>query len=227
MFERITKRPIIVLDAMGVIYRSADDVAELLIPFVLRHNPAVAEALVRNCYQLASLGHLGSDQFWDRLGVPASLENDFLAGHGLQAGLHEFLDWAETSGFRLACLSNDVSRWSSKLRQRFELEDRFEKWIISGDVGVRKPDPAIYQALLRELDASPSRLLFVDDRLANVQAAQALGIQSILFGGQALEHCLVPSCAEFPALRHRVEVAFGEVSQRLCGPADGHTEPHK
>lgn len=202
-------QPIILLDAMGVIYRNADDVADLLIPFVRRHNPGVVPGLVETSYRLASLGELRADEFWQQMGIDAGFEDDYLVGHELMAGLTEFLDWAQVQGFRLACLSNDVSTWSRKLRQRFDLSARFEKWIISADVGVRKPEQAIYQAALRQLDASASDLLFVDDRLANVQAARALGIRSVLFGVSADASQDPGACAGFPALRQRLETELG------------------
>jgi len=82
---------------------------------------------------------------------------------------------------QLWCLSNDVSEWSRKLRQRFGLDRYFQRFVISGDVGARKPDPAIYQFLLDQAGIGPSEAIFVDDRLRNVKAADAMGITSILF----------------------------------------------
>jgi len=55
-------------------------------------------------------------------------------------------------GIAVACLTNDVSEWSALLRRRFELETRIRPWIVSGDVGARKPDPQIFAVLQRALD---------------------------------------------------------------------------
>ena len=53
--------------------------------------------------------------------------------------------------------------------------------MISGDVGLRKPDPGIYRLLLEQSGHAAAEMLFVDDREKNVAAALALGIDSIVF----------------------------------------------
>lgn len=201
----------IVLDAMGVLYQSADDVAELLVPFVQMHNPAVSTEAVQRAYRLASLGEMSEQGFWEAVGVNASLEDDYLAGHRLMSGLGAFLDWTQKAGLRVACISNDVSRWSRKLRCRFGLSERFDKWVISADVGVRKPDPTIYQAALQQLGVSPHQILFVDDREANVRAARGLGIPSVLFAGQRQPASEATACFGFAELRQLVERDYRKV----------------
>ena len=53
--------------------------------------------------------------------------------------------------------------------------------MISGDAGTRKPDPAIYLSMLQKSKRTASDVLFVDDRLRNIEAANSMGIRSILF----------------------------------------------
>ena len=53
--------------------------------------------------------------------------------------------------------------------------------MISGHVGVVKPDPRIYEILFERVRRRPSELLFVDDSAANVRAAEALGMAAIHF----------------------------------------------
>ena len=55
----------------------------------------------------------------------------------------------------------------------------FDDALISTDVGAAKPDPAIYRALLTRNDLDPAACVFVDDRLDNLAAAQALGMRTI------------------------------------------------
>ena len=54
----------IVLDAMGVIFRAADDVAELLIPFIAETGGNVSTGIVESTYMDASLGLISVDEFW-------------------------------------------------------------------------------------------------------------------------------------------------------------------
>jgi putative hydrolase of the HAD superfamily len=82
----------------------------------------------------------------------------------------------------LWCLSNDVSEWSHKLRVRREIARHFAGFIISGDVGIRKPDPGIYHVLLSAIGRPAQDCVFVDDRVKNLDAAKAIGVQTVLFG---------------------------------------------
>lgn len=63
--------------------------------------------------------------------------------------------------------------------------DEFDLAVVSGHLGVMKPDPAIYEALERNSGVPPARLLFTDDRLANIEAAAARGWQVHHFDGPA------------------------------------------
>ena len=173
-------RNVIVLDAMGVMYRAQDDVAELLVPFVQRHRPSVPAEDVAARYTEASLGQLDADGFWRSLGLDPSVEDDYLSLHRLTDGLLEFLALARNEGVEVWCLSNDVSRWSLKLRERFRLTGLFAGFVISGDIGHRKPSTEAYRCLLDRLGTTPQ--LFVDDRPRNITAAQALGIPAFRFG---------------------------------------------
>ena len=71
--------------------------------------------------------------------------------------------------------------------------------MISGDVGVRKPDRAIFEYLLKKTGDTPDEVIFVDDNVANLDAAGILGIQTILFsrGPQPdARHSAVHGCNE-------------------------------
>lgn len=55
----------------------------------------------------------------------------------------------------------------------------FERMFLSSEMGLMKPDPAIYERVLQEADLKPEETLFVDDSLDNILAAGSLGIQTI------------------------------------------------
>jgi FMN phosphatase YigB (HAD superfamily) len=172
--------PCLVLDAMGVIFEAADDVGELLIPFIAERSASCNEAAIQAAYLDASLGSISPDEFWNQVGVTANLEDEFLSRHALNTGVIELLNWCNDNKISVWCLSNDVGRWSQKLRLRFNIEAYLQGSIISGDVGLRKPDRQIYAALIEASGFPVEKLLFVDDREQNVLAAHELGIESIL-----------------------------------------------
>ena len=94
--------------------------------------------------------------------------------------LPALITFATHAGVRLALLSNapeplataiDHSRWSPSFDRRF----------YSCRLGLAKPDPAVYEAVLDDLGATPQSVLFIDDRAENTRAATALGLQAVRF----------------------------------------------
>ena len=187
-------RRVVVLDAMGVMYQAQDDVAEILVPFIRQHRPSVAAEDVAVRYREASLGQLDPDAFWRTFDLEPSVEDDYLSLHRLAEGLLDFLALARASSIEVWCLSNDVSRWSRKLRHRFALEHLFAGFVISADIGHRKPAAQAYRCLIDRIGTVPD--VFVDDRPRNVIAAQGLGIRSLCFGWAATEANGVSNFAE-------------------------------
>ena len=57
----------------------------------------------------------------------------------------------------------------------------FEDIIVSGEVGMAKPDPEIFELLLTRHNLEPVQTVFIDDKAENVNAAKSLGIHGIVF----------------------------------------------
>ena len=112
----------VVLDAMGVIFRAADDVADLLIPFVRAYGGALDAEAIQSTYIDASLGVISADEFWIGVGLDPSVEDEYLSKHALVPGVRDFLVMARDKDIPVWCLSNDVGRWSRKLRTSFEID---------------------------------------------------------------------------------------------------------
>ena len=170
---------IIVLDAMGVIYKACDDVEELLIPFIKENNNACDEIIIKNAYIRASLGIISAAQFWNECGIDESIESEYLKKYELSEGL---TDWLATCSIhnKCICLSNDISDWSKKLREKFKLSKYIDDWFISGDLGYRKPDDQIYR-IVENKYVRGSRFIFFDDNPRNVKIATDLGWDAYLF----------------------------------------------
>ncbi|HEU0149712.1 MAG TPA: HAD-IA family hydrolase [Bradyrhizobium sp.] len=172
---------LLALDAMGVLYASGDDVAELLIPFVHSKGSQITPDEVEREYLAASLGRIDAATFWQRVGLDSTVEDEYLRGHRLVPGVLDLLDSARRVFEGVCCISNDVSRWSEKLRRSFLLDQAIHPWIISADVGVRKPSVGIYDCLLKKVDACPDSVVLVDDRPKNLDTARAAGMRTVLF----------------------------------------------
>ena len=200
--------PGVVLDAMGVLYQPADDVADLLIPFARQRGCTTPDGEVTALYLDASMGLLRSAELWRRLGIAgpgAALDRELVAAYSLTEGASDFLQWCAASRVRVACISNDLSEWAVARARHFGLLGLINPWTISGDVGERKPQEAIYDAFVSRSDV-PGTCIFVDDRIANVRAAASLGMRGVLFGaGSTAPDPGVLAATDFPALATLVE----------------------
>jgi 2-haloacid dehalogenase len=78
-----------------------------------------------------------------------------------------------------------LSNWPAEkfylVRPQYEFFGWFQGIVISGEVGMVKPDPRIFQALLVKVNRPAGECLLIDDSLDNIAAAQALGFQTIHF----------------------------------------------
>ena len=77
---------------------------------------------------------------------------------------------------RVAALTNN---WSSEQRSENPLRGYFDVFVESSVVGLRKPDPRIYELCCRELEVAPDEAVFLDDIGRNLKAARALGMTTI------------------------------------------------
>ena len=84
-------------------------------------------------------------------------------------------------GLKTAILSNMSRYVANCLRQSAKWFDLFDHLCFSGDIGMAKPDRAIYHLCLDALGVPASQALFIDDREVNVAAAQGVGMQGIVF----------------------------------------------
>jgi putative hydrolase of the HAD superfamily len=89
--------------------------------------------------------------------------------------MYEVLRRARAAGVRTCLLSNS---WGNSY-PRESFPELFDGVVISSEVGLRKPDPAIYRHALGLLGLRPEECVFVDDIKRNVRAAADLGITGV------------------------------------------------
>jgi HAD superfamily hydrolase (TIGR01509 family) len=190
----------IVFDAMGVIFEEGDDIINGLVPFLQRRGFTRLEPeAVHAVYRRASLGQISPRAFWEGIGLgneyPA-IEKEYL-DTCLQLD-PAFVETAErlSGKYSLAVLSNDIAEWSAYLRKRHGLDRLFKAVVISGEAGVRKPAPEIYRILLDRLHADGKDCVIVDDRIQNLSAAAALGINPVWM--------MKVTASSNPEIQHRI-----------------------
>ncbi|PRY32671.1 HAD-IA family hydrolase [Umezawaea tangerina] len=88
----------------------------------------------------------------------------------------------ELADLPLALLSNAPVSFA-RVAERQEWTKDFRHLVFSGDLGVAKPDPAIWEALARQLGAEPRDCVFFDDRQVNIDGALTAGMGGVLWRG--------------------------------------------
>jgi putative hydrolase of the HAD superfamily len=174
---------LVVVAAHGVLWESQVTADEWLAHLVAQRGAPAPAGQIRRVLDDAMVGRLGSAELWAALGVagdPAELDAAYVARFSLAPGVDDFVDAMARRGIGVACISNDVGEWSRLLRRRFGLEARIRPWVISAEVGVRKPDPAIYDALSARAGVPLRNCLFLDDRPEHLDAARRLGMSTVL-----------------------------------------------
>jgi len=83
------------------------------------------------------------------------------------------------AGYKLVLLSNtDVVRYAF-IRRRFPETQIFDAYVLSYEVGLMKPDPAIYFEAARRAGSENAECLFIDDLVENVEGARGVGMQAL------------------------------------------------
>ena len=136
----------------------------------------------------ALIGRCSAREFWYRIGPAIGLESldkidDFRkryhADESIERGVLSLIRQLH-GRYKLAILSNSppgLAQWLSA----WGILDLFNVVYCSGDEGMIKPDPAVYNATLNRLEILPQEAVFIDDTIGHVKAAQSLGIHGIEF----------------------------------------------
>jgi epoxide hydrolase-like predicted phosphatase len=115
-----------------------------------------------------------------RLGRPIShegLEKGLFALMGEDPAMMTALVAARRAGVKTALVSNS---WGRDAYPRHRFDEMFDAVLISGEIGLRKPEPEIYLTAASMIGREPERCVFVDDMQVNVDGATAVGMQAIL-----------------------------------------------
>jgi putative hydrolase of the HAD superfamily len=113
--------------------------------------------------------------------VDRLVENDVLMWCTINEPM---LAWARSlaeAGLRIAILSNMGEETLSYMRQEFAWLGDFHHHTWSCELGIAKPDPAIYTYTCEKLGVTPTETLFLDDKMENVEAARRIGLNALQF----------------------------------------------
>jgi epoxide hydrolase-like predicted phosphatase len=97
------------------------------------------------------------------------------------------IEWARglRPAYRTGILSNSFVGAREREQELFGFEELVDDLVYSHEVGVSKPDPAIWEVTARRLSVEPAEIAFLDDLPRNVDAARELGVSAVLFESTA------------------------------------------
>lgn len=75
------------------------------------------------------------------------------------------------------------SHWTYLKKQKWDIWELFDEFILSHEIHMTKPDPKVFEYALKKAGCKPEEIIFIDDDFNNVRSAQVLGINSIRFIG--------------------------------------------
>jgi len=178
----------IVFDLGGVLF---ENIQEFFLPDLARRwgrDPEQFLALGYRHGKSWGLGQTSEDDYWRGILADAGLSPDLLPALIAETSSYirpipESWDLVRTlpACLRLGILSNTTAEWVRRLRAVEDWAGRFDPVLLSYELGLCKPDSAIFALLLRRLKLPGARILFVDDREDNLAAAAAHGIRGHLF----------------------------------------------
>lgn len=196
----------LVLDIGGVFYRgwpgedfwpkwtASTGLTKSAMEEFLSHAPEARDARV---------GRISAGDYYSkaaaRLDVPAAslralAEDAYLSD--FNAGFATYVRGLRSAGVPVSALTNSLSS-EADLKARPQLVGLFDHVISSCDVGLSKPDPAIFLALVERLRIEPTSIVFVDDALAHIEAARALHFEAVHF--RDTRQAVAELSAYFPA----------------------------
>lgn len=138
----------------------------------------------------ATVGNAGVEDIWNdlagRLGLSpeqtSDLRRDFWRGDQLDLALMEKIRQLRTE-YKTGLITNAWKDIRSSIQDLWHLDDVFDAIVISAEVGLAKPDPAIYRMLLEQWSLPAQAAVFIDDFSENIDAARQLGMAAIHFKG--------------------------------------------
>jgi HAD superfamily hydrolase (TIGR01549 family) len=159
---------------MGVVFREGMVLSNLLMPMF---RPPIPYEEIRRRYRNFVIGEIGSEEFWAGMVSDArQAEKAYLDHFELADGFDVVFDLKPH--YQLAVLSEVPAEWGDYLVRKFELDSVFDFMVLSGEVGVTKPDVRIFDILLEKLGRDRS-FSFVDDNVENLAVASDFGWKTI------------------------------------------------
>jgi putative hydrolase of the HAD superfamily len=136
---------------------------------------------------LTDEGRISMQQFFDGLGRLSglssdSIKNDFDEHAAINVELLELLKSLKGK-YKIVLVSNASGHYLREILKRYNLEPIFDEIIISGEIGIIKPNREIFDYALDRAGTTAEKAIFIDDHEFNTVPAEGYGIKAVLYRG--------------------------------------------
>jgi putative hydrolase of the HAD superfamily len=175
-------------DLGGVLFTNGTKkfIKEISKSYMLSEN-IITEVIDGEIGSLYREAKISRDEFWrqviEKLHLNESvdiLEKQWIDSYEIISGTKQIIIELSKK-YSLYYLSDNVKERVDALDTKFDFLKLFKGGIFSHEVGVRKPDPKIYEFALNKSNSNPERTIFIDDKEMMLKPARTLGLHTILF----------------------------------------------
>lgn len=174
---------LVIVEPLSVLYQQVGGAERYLLPFV-RHNGGGAPAdAILEAYDEVVVGAMTTGRFWEVCGLdgdPDVIDEVFVKMRWLRDGAGGFLSELQRRRVPIAAITNDAVVWSRLARDRDRLSDVWP-WLVSAELGTRKPDLGMFEILRRETGVAHEHCLYVDTDTDALDVAKDLGMRTTHF----------------------------------------------
>ncbi len=169
----------IVFDCFGVFYLDSHS-------SLVEHFPQF-QADLENLRRQADYGFLDRKDYTETVmrltgSTKKEVENIILTEHVINQELVDYIVTELKPKYKIGLLSNIGRGWIENFFDDYQLHSLFDGVVLSGDEGVTKPHPQIYELMAERLGVEPEECIMVDDLPENMAGADAAGMKGVVYG---------------------------------------------
>jgi len=180
----------VIFDMGGVLLKTANPVPREVLAKRFGVTRAELEAIIfmSETSLRSEVGELSDKEHWEtalrHFNQPVddytTVYDEYFSGDAID---QELLDFAVSlkSNYQLGLLSNAWVNARTQLNKHFDFIDAFDVSVYSSEVGIRKPDQAIFRLMLEKMGVKAENAVFIDDMPSNVEGAISAGLHAIRY----------------------------------------------
>lgn len=171
---------LVAFDIMGVIITEPSLISKGLYPI---YQNRYSYEYVKELYRNIRTDINGDISLWEGLKVenPEKARKEFLDIYKVDDNFEKFRTFLSEMGIEKGIISNMPKEWGEYFINKLNLKSDFKNIILSGSIGMKKPDRGIYEEFIKNNQDQSNKILFIDDKLSNLETAKQIGMKTVLY----------------------------------------------